>query len=554
MLLKLTIRNYALIDELDMDFNSGLSIITGETGAGKSIVLGALHLLLGERADSSALRDKEKKCIVEARFNIASYGLESFFEKFDLDTDNICIVRRELTPQGKSRAFVNDTPVNLTQLKELSSQLIDIHSQHDTLQLSDSGFVLKLLDASSGNKASLQVYQECFNTLKSLGKELELMKEEQARLIQEEDFLRFQFTELDELNLREGEETELEAEILKLQHAGEIREQFAQAIDAMDDDQHGAVNSLRRAIQALNGVANYSRKASELGERLASLNIELKDILESSEQSIEEIESDPSKLQSLESRLDKVNHVLHKHRLSSVKDLLELKNSFDERLQLVGSISFKTNELQAKLDKAYNDVIAHGQKISERRKSVIPSLEKDSHELLQQLGMPKAILQIEIEDKQNPDLTGINSVKLMFSANAGHAPQELSKVASGGEFSRLMLTLKKIIARSVAMPTIVFDEIDTGVSGAIADRMGEMFESMSQDMQVLVITHLPQIAGKGHDHLKVVKAEEGKRVSSKLIRLNEKERIAEIASMLSGKELTEAAVSHAKTLLGMTSL
>lgn len=554
MLLKLTIRNYALIDELDMDFNSGLSIITGETGAGKSIVLGALHLLLGERADSSALRDKEKKCIVEARFNISSYGLESYFEKYDLDGDSVCIVRRELSPQGKSRAFVNDTPVNLSQLKELSSQLVDIHSQHDTLQLADSGFVLKLLDASAGNRDILKAYQDQFNAWKSLVKELEAMKEEQAKLIQEEDFLRFQFTELDELNLKEGEEEALEAEILKLQHAGEIREQFAHAIDAMDDDQHGAVHALRRASQALKGVSAYSESASELGERLASLHIELKDILASSEQRIEEIESDPSKLQSLESRLDKLNHVLHKHRATQVKELIELKNTIDERLLLVNNISFKTEELQVQLDKAFQEVLKQGKIIGERRKSIVSSLEKDSHELLHQLGMPKAVLRIDIEDKANPDITGINSVKLMFSANAGHAPQELGKVASGGEFSRLMLTLKKIIARSVAMPTIVFDEIDTGVSGAIADRMGEVFESMSQDMQVLVITHLPQIAGKGHDHLKVVKSEEGKRVSSKLIRLGEQERIAEIASMLSGKELTEAAVSHAKTLLGMTSL
>jgi len=554
MLLRLSVRNYALIQELDMEFNKGLTIITGETGAGKSIVLGALHLLLGDRADPSALRDKDQKCILEAKFNIGNYGLDSFFEQNDLDGGEICIVRRELTPQGKSRAFVNDTPVNLTQLRELGSQLVDIHSQHDTLQLSDSGFVLQLLDASAGNKKLMSQFVGKFSAWKHLGKDLEVMLAEEAKLIQEEDFLRFQFNELDALNLKKGEESQLEADIKILQHAGEIREQFSTVINALDDDQHGAVNDLRRSMSALQAVLSYSDKAAELLERIQSIHIELKDILQTAEDNLEEIEADPSRLIEMEARLDKLNHVLHKHRVASVNELIELRNAFDERLQKTGNFSSQTDALKLSVEKAFVETMELGSQISERRKSIVPKLEKDAHILLSQLGMPKAILQVEIEDKITADITGINSVRLMFSANAGHAPQELSKVASGGEFSRLMLSLKKIIARSVAMPTIVFDEIDTGVSGAIADRMGEMFESMSADMQVLVITHLPQIAGKGHDHLKVVKAEEGKRVSSKLIRLTEKERISEIASMLSGKELTEAAVSHAKTLLGMTSL
>jgi DNA repair protein RecN (Recombination protein N) len=554
MLLRLSIRNYALIQELDMEFNKGLTIITGETGAGKSIVLGALHLLLGDRADPSALRDKEQKCILEAKFNIGNYGLEAFFEENDLDGGEICIVRRELSPQGKSRAFVNDTPVNLTQLRELGSQLVDIHSQHDTLQLADSGFVLQLLDASAGNKKLMSQFASKFSTWKRLEKELEGMLAEEAKLMQEEDFIRFQFNELDTLNLKEGEETRLEAEIKVLQHAVEIREQFAHVINALDDDQHGAVNSLSRSISSLQAVLSYSTKAAELMDRIQSTYIELKDILQTAEDNLDEIESDPARLVEMESRLDKLNHVLHKHRVVTVNELIELRDIFDSKLQKTGNLSSQTDALKLAVEKALLETIELGSNISARRKSIVPKLEKDTHGLLTQLGMPKAILQVEIEDKKSVDETGVDSVRLMFSANAGHAPQELSKVASGGEFSRLMLSLKKIIARSVAMPTIVFDEIDTGVSGAIADRMGEMFESMSADMQVLVITHLPQIAGKGHDHLKVVKTEEGKRTSSKLVRLTEEERISEIASMLSGKELTDAAVSHAKTLLGMASL
>ncbi|MEX1190062.1 MAG: DNA repair protein RecN [Bacteroidia bacterium] len=553
MLQRLTIRNYALIEELDIEFREGLSIITGETGSGKSILLGALGLLLGERADSSVLRDQKQKCILEARFDINQYQLESFFTANDLDFDSICILRRELTPQGKSRAFVNDTPVNLSQLKELGSHLVDIHSQHDSLQLKESAFLIQLLDGSAGLNQLTTLYKECFHSWKSIRRRRDELIEEERRLLQEEDFLKFQFNELQILDLKDGEEQSVEAELNSLQHAEDIREQLSLIEEVLDRDDQGVLQELRKSIQAAQSISAYSQVAVEVSERLQSVLIELKDILQTASEAASDSEIDPQKLHVLELRWDKLNHVLQKHRVSSTAELIELRDQLDERLQRSSRVSSETEDLDKQTNLLYDELNNLGQQLHEERLKIAPKLEKVCLHLLNQLGMPKAQVSFQIVKKDSPDVLGYDNVKFLFSANAGQAIQELSKVASGGEFSRLMLSLKKVLASTKALPTIIFDEIDTGVSGAIAEKMGDVFEEMGKDMQVMVITHLPQIAGKGRDHFKVVKQEEGKKTISKIVRLGDDERIAEVAAMLSGKELTEAALSHAKSLLGLTS-
>ena len=553
MLQKLSIRNYALIEELDIEFSRGLTIITGETGAGKSIVLGALQLLMGERADSAVLRDATAKCILEASFTIGNYGCESFFSENDLDYDVTCVIRRELSPQGKSRAFINDTPVNLSQLKTLGQSLMDIHSQHDSLLLGQQAFVMNLIDARAGNKQEKELYQEAYTKWKSLKVKLAEAEEENRKLQLEEDFLKFQFGELDNLQLQAGEEVNLESEMNVLRHASVIREQLDKVVNSLDQENYGVIASIRQAELALRPITAFSESAQQLEERLGSVRLEIQDILTQAEETAAASEANPQRLQSLESRWDQLNHVLHKHRLTSTEQLIDLKNQLDDRLLKSADLSKATEELAAELKKQDVEVRRLASVLNSSRAGVKQDLENECIELLHLLGMPKAILQIDLSEKAEPDAQGMNLVQLLFSANAGQAPQEISKVASGGEFSRLMLSLKKIIARSVALPTIIFDEIDTGVSGAIADKMGEMFEEMSANMQVMVITHLPQIAGKGEDHLKVIKAEDGNRVNSKLIRLTKAQRIDEIGGMLSGKEMTKAALSHARQLLGMTS-
>jgi len=553
MLQRLTIRNYALIEESDIEFSDGLSIITGETGSGKSILLAALSLLLGERADSAVLRDQKQKCILEARFDISNYQLQSFFEGNDLDYDSQCIIRRELSPQGKSRAFINDTPVNLSQLKELGVKLVDIHSQHDTLQLKESAFLVDLLDGSSAIKDLTHIYKKSYQDWRVIRRRRDELIEEERRLLQEEDFLKFQFNELQSLDLKAGEELSLENELKTLQHAEDISEQLVVIESILDRDEQGVLDELRKALQAASSIVKYSDIASEISDRIKSVQIELKDILETTRQAASNTEIDPQRLQALESRWDKINHVLQKHRVSTCNELIELRDQLDERLQRSGRVSHESEELEKQTQKLLSEVSNLGMQLHEERRQAAPKIEILCLELLSKLGMPKAKVQFQIDLNEQPGADGFDTVKFLFSANAGHEIQELSKVASGGEFSRLMLALKRILASSRSLPTIIFDEIDTGVSGAIAEKMGELFEQMSNDMQVLSITHLPQIAGKGNNHYKVIKQEEGTKTISKIIRLNEESRISEVAAMLSGKELTEAALSHAKSLLGITS-
>lgn len=534
-----------------MDFRPGLTIITGETGSGKSILLDALGLLLGDRADSTALRDKQKKCILEARFEISRYNLDAFFKENDLDYDGTCILRRELSPQGKSRSFINDTPVNLVQLRELGNRLVDVHSQHDTLQLSDSGFLTSLLDGAAGNKTLLLKYREVYNFWIDIGRRLENLKEQQAKMAQEEDFLNFQFKELEELNPVEGEERRLESEMDVLKHADKIREQTSQAGAAIDDSETGAIKQVYRAMQSLAAISGLSREAQDLHERIKSVHIELKDIHAAIEDFASSAEGDPGMLSELEQRWDKLNHVMQKHRVDSARDLILLMQQISDKLTSQEDASEELGKLEEQHREKGEELVAMATELHRRRAKVLPGLEKDCLSLLKQLGIPKASVAFKLDKTEHPDKNGMSRVQMMFSANAGQELRELSKVASGGEFSRLMLSLKKILAETAELPTIIFDEIDTGVSGAIADMMGEVLSSMSKRMQVLVITHLPQIAGKGDDHLKVMKLEARSGTISRLSRLDSPDRVDEIAAMLSGTELTDAARTHAKTLLGL---
>ena len=553
MLQRLSIQNYALIQELSIDLRSGLTIITGETGAGKSILLGALGLLLGDRADPSVLRDASKKCIVEAQLHIEKYKLNDFFKSHDLDMEPICFLRREINPAGKSRAFIHDTPVNPIQLKEIGARLIDIPSQHDTLLLNSSVFQLQLLDGPASNAALLQIYRDLFTLWKKKKKELEDLRLEEVKLRSELDFLQFQFDELEQAAIRPNEFAELEAEFSILSHAEEIKIQLTQALHLLDGENHSVNAGLKQALQSFQQAARYSNNLSSIQERIQSIHIELRDVIVETEHLAEKLDADPKRLEIIRTRLDLLNHLLNKHRVSSSDELVELKQQFEERINQATSVGQDLDRLDKELDGIYQELLQKAESISSSRKVVIPKLIKESTRLLDRLGMPKTTLSIELNRREQPDYNGLDKVTVLFSANAGSSPQELNKVASGGELSRLMLSLKKILAGSVSLPTIIFDEIDTGVSGAVADSMGDILKEMGEEMQVLAITHLPQIASKGNDHLKVIKFTHGKETSSQLIRLQEKERIDEIASMLSGKELSEAALSNARSLLGLSS-
>jgi DNA repair protein RecN (Recombination protein N) len=551
MLQRLSIRNYALIQELTIDLRSGLTIITGETGAGKSIVLGALSMLLGERADLSVLRDSSKKCIVEAAFNTEDYDLHDFFLEHDLDEEAICMLRREINPAGKSRAFINDTPVNLSQLKELGSRLIDIHSQHDTLLLSNSHFQLQLLDAPAMNSSNLKKYQGLFSGWKNKQKELQAIKATEQRLKDELDFFEFQLHELNQANIKAGEFETLENDFKRLSHAEEIKNQFQAALITLDQEEYSILPLFKSLQQSLQQAARFSVAAEELVKRVSSAQLELKDIYAELENQQQALSADPNQLEIISQRLDLINHLLHKHRITDADELLVLKEKFSSNILQAETASSQVEQLESELIAIEQELRELATGISAQRKKVIPEIVRQTEVLLGRLGMPKSKLEIILQTKDQPGFYGTDAVSIHFSANPGSLVQEISRVASGGEFSRLMLCLKKIIATSVALPTIIFDEIDTGVSGSIADSMGDILREMGETIQVIAITHLPQIASKGNDHLKVLKTSSGKETVSTLQRMNETERVDEIAGMLSGKELSEAAIMNARSLLGI---
>lgn len=469
MLQKLSIRNFALIREIDLDFRKGFTIITGETGAGKSILLGAIHLILGDRAETSVLKDADQKCIIEARFNIKGYDLKSFFLDNDLDEETECIVRREISQSGKSRSFINDTPVNLQQLKTLGAALIDIHSQHDTLLLNNAAFRIQLIDGPAGCIKLRNRYADVYQSWKKKEQLLRQLIEQEARISQEKDYLSFQLNELLEANLQSGELQTAEDDFQTLSHASEIRIHLEHAIEITESESDGIIVLINKLNQSLKQAARFNSGTEQLLNRAQSIALEFKDLAFEINRENDKCESDPQKLEELSRRIDTINRLIQKHRVSSDEELIILQNQLETRLAEADSLSSKIEEQQATVDAEMTQLRQLASELHTKRAEIAGSLEKQLIELLSTLGMPSSSIKIEVIEKEQFDINGKNDIRILFSANKGSAPAEISKVASGGELSRLMLCLKKIMASSVALPTIIFDEIDTGVSGAIAD-------------------------------------------------------------------------------------
>lgn len=552
MLRHLFIQNYALIDTLDIELEEGFSVITGETGAGKSILLGAIGLLLGQRADSKAIRTDAQRCVIEATFDLSNYQLESLFEDIDVDYDGTeCVIRRELTAAGKSRAFVNDTPVGLTQLRQLGDCLIDIHSQHQNLLLANEDFQLNILDILAENQKELAEYVESYKEFKRIEKLLEETKKEAEKQQSEQDYLSFQLTQLEEANLQEGEDEELEEELQTLEHAEEIKTALYQANDLLQNESHSILQMLRTAGHALDGISHVLSSASELAERIESCRIELKDVAEELEGEAENIEYNPNRQAFVEERLSTIYDLERKHHVETLSELISIRNELTEKLNHIANSEEEILQLETTLKNIKEKVLSKADKLSRKRAKAALQMEKQMCNTLIPLGMPNIQFKVEIVKRNDPDASGMDQVTFLFCANKNMALQPISHVASGGEIARVMLSLKALVSGAINMPTIIFDEIDTGVSGQIAERMALIMKEMGEKngRQVISITHLPQIAAMGSHHYRVYKEDNESTTNSHIVRLNDAERVEEIAHMLSGSNLTEAAINNARTLL-----
>ena len=551
MLKQLSVKNYILIDELDIRLEKGLGIITGETGAGKSILLGALGLMLGQRADVGELLDKKRKCIIEGVFDVKAYHIKTFFEDKELDYADECTIRREINPEGKSRAFVNDTPVNLTTLKELSSRLVDIHSQHESLLLGNRSFQLNVLDAYAGNQDLLKTYKSNFTSWKQSEKAYLALLDEEAKSKSDFDYLNFQFNEISTLKLKEGEQVSLESEQQKLEHGEEIVEQLNRSVMMIRDGDENVVAQLSLVHQLLQGIKKFDNQFANQSDRLQSVLIELKDIHAELEDAIGKHQLDQKRLEEVNERLSFIYNLQKKHRLNTVEELLQFEEELSQKLQRISSFEDEILRLKKEVDVKKSQLLKSGNALTAYRKKAIPALEKEVTQQLSELAMPHAMLRIALieENENNFTADGMEKIQFLFSANKGGDFKELAKVASGGEMSRLMLCIKSIMARLTAMPTVIFDEIDTGISGETAARVGTILKQMAKDHQVLAITHLPQIASKGNTHFLVYKEVKKSTTRSQLRILNEQERLNEIARMLSGEVLTDAALDNARVLL-----
>jgi DNA repair protein RecN (Recombination protein N) len=551
MLKRLQVRNYILIDELDISLDKGLSIITGETGAGKSIILGALGLMLGQRADAGLLLNKEKKCIIEGTFDISSYDLASFFHENELDFEKESIIRREINSDGKSRAFINDTPVNISTLKDLASRLVDIHSQHETLLLSSSRFQLNVVDAYAGNKVQVDAFRTLFKEYKTIRQELDELVEAERKSRSDLDYFRFQFNELAALQLKDGEQETMEQEQERLEHAEEILSQLGKATGAIYGADDNLVNQLQTLQQVIAGLKKYDELYATLANRIQSLIIELKDVYEELNTAADHLQVDPNRLEQINDRLSAIYSLQKKHRLSSVSELLKMQEELEAKIQNIGSLEDRISASTKQLEQCRRDLMMAGEKLSSTRREAIPGIEKTISKQLSSLAMPHAVLRIALLEEKDEQWTadGLEKVQFLFSANKGMDFKELSKVASGGEMSRLMLCIKSLMAGLSAMPTIIFDEIDTGISGETAAKVGAIMKEMARKHQVIAITHLPQMASKGDAHFLVYKETKKGTTRSFLRPLTDDERVQEIARMLSGEELTAAALENARELL-----
>lgn len=550
MLRSLYIQNYALIEKLDIGFDSGFSVITGETGAGKSIILGAIGLLLGQRADVKSIRKGASKYIIEARFDVSAYGMQPFFEANELEYEDECILRRELYASGKSRAFINDTPASLAQMKELGELLIDVHSQHQNLLLNKEGFQLNVLDLLAHDEAELAAYQKLYNDWRQARQDLEALvaRAEQSRA--DEDYIRFQLEQLEEANLTDGEQEELEQEAEMLTHAEDIKAGLYRAGQALNADEGGVLEALKDCQNTMMGLRSVFAPAGELADRLDSVYIELKDISQEVSDKEEEVEFNPARLDEVNARLNLIYSLQQKHRVDTVKALLSLQESYALQLSAITSSDEDIARLEAQVKELFSQVTAQAQVLTEARTRAALEVERQMAARLVPLGMPNVRFQVEMGVRKEPGGQGADTVNFLFSANKNGVLQNISSVASGGEIARVMLSVKAMIAGAVKLPTIVFDEIDTGVSGEIADRMADIMQEMGDnDRQVISITHLPQIAARGRAHYKVYKEDNEVETNSHIRRLTDDERVEELAHMLSGATLTEAALNNARALL-----
>ncbi len=548
MLTNLLIKNYALIQQLELKPDKELNIITGETGAGKSIMLGAIGLMLGNRADVKALFDTDEKCVIEGIFDISPYKLESFFEEEELDFDDTCIIRREISPSGKSRAFINDTPVNLETLKKIGSQLMDIHSQHDTLLLGSNVFQLSIVDNYAGNQKLLGQYRNQYRQYRKKEEAYRSLKENASSAKKELDYNSFLLEELSEAKLEAGEQERMEEELNLLENAEDVKIKLNAALEYLSNSEYAAVASLRSAMGSLGQISNLSKAYAVLKERTESCLIELKDIISELEREEMNVDVDPAKVDQIQDRLSTFYSLQQKHQVKTVEELISIGEELAEKVSRVLNLDEEIEKARLEAEKAYQDMLQTAGKLSKSRVSVLTFIEQDLKQLLSELGMPNASVKISHQEAK-PGTDGIDEIHFLFTANKGIKPQELKNVASGGEFSRLMLCVKYILASKTSLPTIIFDEIDTGVSGEIAIKMGRMLEDMAHNHQVIVITHLHQIASRGGAHYFVFKDTATDRTITRIRRLTQQGRINEIARIIGGEPPSESAIRNAREFL-----
>ncbi len=549
MLHQIHIQNYALIDELTVDFTDGFSTLTGETGAGKSILLGALMLALGNRADTAAIGNAGQKCVVEATFNVKPYHLEKIFDELDLDYQDETIVRRELLTNGKSRAFVNDTPVNLNALKDLGRHLIDIHSQHENLELNNNQFQLRVVDAAAQNADLQKQYSVAYAEYKRLQAELAELKENARQMSADYDYNQFQYNQLAEAKLDGVNQEEMENEFQTLSNIVDIQQNLSAALYVLQDGEQNVLSGLAQVRQAVQQTQRYFQKSEEYLQRLEPVIIEMKDFAQELESDLQRLENQPERLEELRAKLDLLYSLMQKHQAKSVDELIAIRNDLEQKLTKSGDYETLIEQTEKQLSQATTQLTDLAAKLSDSRRKVADSLCKQICSHLTGLGMPNAQLQISLTNTDSFTPNGRDSVNFLFTANRNHELQNISKIASGGEISRLMLSIKAILSKSVALPTVIFDEIDTGVSGDIAHKMGELMSLMAKQMQVITITHLPQIAAKGAVQYRVSKNDEGGTTHTIVDKLSDAERVDEIARMLSGKNITAEARENAKSLL-----
>jgi DNA repair protein RecN (Recombination protein N) len=549
MLKELNVENYALIDRLNIGFSEGMSIITGETGAGKSILLGALSLVLGGRADSSVLKNTERNCIVEGVFHIRGYGLESFLAENDIDPEPDLIIRRTINPSGKSRAFINDTPVNATIIKDISHKLLDIHSQHQNLLLASSKFQLSVVDAVTEFAGLKDEYAKYFITYKTEEKKLEELLARSAKAREDYDYMKFQFEQLRQANLKPDEQNDLETEIRELTNMEEIKAGYERLTAILLNEEISVINMLKESENILNRLSKVHSSSNELADRLEHTLIEIKDIGEEANRINNSLEINPEQLAIVENRLNTIYDLQHKHRVGTVRELIEIQENYGNSLNEIEDFDETISKIQKAVAESYDKVKKIALQISVLRRKTIPSIEKHVSTLLKSLGMPNVVFHVELIHTEHFSPDGADNIAFLFSANKDMPPREISKVASGGEMSRLMLALKSLLVKGTNLPTIIFDEIDTGVSGEVADKMGDIIKELSEKAQVINITHLPQIAAKGDSHYLVYKEDTATSTHTKVRKLTNDERVLEIAKMLSGSKITETAIEHAKDLI-----